>query len=186
MQSPARKRKKRSVARNGQRWNTAVPYMGREEFLQRISEDLDQDLLFEADQYYNVYDGHDGHKAFGRDIPHGIVVRAVVEHREGMAIRAEFLELRGDSLVELPNPNAGGIRDCHGDGNGRAGYIVEDEAGEMRMDEELFLQIEKRDGSSDEEAGMVIDTVKRLSRKDLDDSEDMLKEYLVKEIIGIE
>ena len=33
---------------------------------------------------------------------------------------------------------------------------------------------------------MVIDTVKRLSRKDLDDSEDLLKEYLVKEIIGIE
>ena len=33
---------------------------------------------------------------------------------------------------------------------------------------------------------MVIDTVKRLSRKDLDDSEDLLKEYLMKEIIGIE
>ena len=33
---------------------------------------------------------------------------------------------------------------------------------------------------------MVIDTVKRLSQKDLDDSEDLLKEYLVKEIIGIE
>ena len=77
-----------------------MPYMGREEFLERISEDLDQDLLFEADQYHNVYDGHDDHKAFGRDIPHGIVVRAVVEHREGMAIRAEFLELRGDSMAE--------------------------------------------------------------------------------------
>ena len=136
--------------------------------------------------YYGVYDGHDGHGAHGRDIPHRIVVRAVVEHRDGKPIRAEFLEVRGESLAELPNPNAGGIRDRHADGNGRGGYIVEDEAGEMRMDEELFLQVKKREGGSDEEAGMVIDTVERLSWKDLDDSEDLLKEYLMKEIIGIE
>ena len=185
-QSPAGKPKTRSRPRNRGRYNTAVPFMSRDEFLQRISEDLDQDFPFEADEYYNVYDGHDGHIARGKDIPHRIVVRAVVEHRDGKPIRAEFLEVRGESLAELPNPNAGGIRDRHGDGNGRGGYIVEDEAGEMRMDEELFLQIKKREGSSDQEAGMVIDTVERLSWKDLDDSEDLLKEYLMKEIIGIE
>ena len=185
-QSPARKPKTRSIPRNRGRYNTAVPYMDRDEFLQRISEDLDQDFLFEEDMYYRVYDGHDSHHARGRDIPHQIVVRAVVEHHEGTAVRAEFLELRGGSLAELPNPNAGGIRNLHGDGKGRAGYIMEDETGEMRMDEELFLRIKKREGSSDEEAGMVIDTVERLSRKDLDDSENLLKEYLMKEIIGIE
>ena len=186
MQSPARKREKRSMPRNQGRYNTAVPYMSREKFLEQVSTDLSEDFPFEEDMYYRVYDGHDSHTAHGRDIPHRIVVRAVIEHRDGKPIRAEFLEVRGESLAELPNPNAGGIRDCHGDGNGRAGYIVEDETGEMRMDEELFLQIKKREGSSDEEAGMVIDTVERLTRKDLDDSEDLLKEYLMKEIIGIE
>ena len=190
-QSPARKPKTRSRPRNRGRYNTAVPYMGRDEFLQRISEDLDQDFPFEADEYYNVYDGHDGHSTHGRDIPHRIVIRAVVEHREGTAVRAEFLEVRGDSLAELPNPNAGGIRDFHGDGdpNGRAGFVVEDEAGEMRMDEELFLQIiqmQKRQGSSDEAASMVMDTVERLNWKDLDDNDDLLKEYFMKEIMGIE
>ena len=185
-QSPARKPKTRSIPRNRGRYNTAVPYMDRDEFLQRISEDLDQDFLFEEEKYYRVYNGHDNHHARGRDIPHRIVVRAVVEHHEGTAVRAEFLELRGDSLAELPNPNAGGIRNLHGDGKGRAGYIVEDEAGEMRMDEELHLQIRKRQGSSDEEAGMVMDTVERLSRKDLDDSDDLLRAYLMVEVIGIE
>ena len=190
-QSPARKPKTRSRPRNRGRYNTAVPYMGRDEFLQRISEDLDQDFPFEADESYNAYDGHDGHRTHGRDIPHRIVVRAVVEHREGTTVRAEFLEVRGGSLAELPNPNAGGIRDFHEDGdrNGRAGFVVEDEAGEMRIDEELLVQIiqmQKRQGSSDEAASMVMNTVDRLNWKDLDDNDDLLKEYFMKEIIGIE
>ena len=185
-QSPARQPKTRSIPRNRGRYNTAVPYMGRDEFLQRISEDLDQDFPFEANEYSNVYDGHDGHHTSGRDIPHRIVVRAVVEHREGMAVRAEFLELRGDSLAELPNPNAGGILDCHGDGKGRAGYIVEDETGKIRMDEELYRKIKTHNGSSGQEVDMVMDTVERLSRKDLDDSEDLLREYLMVEVISVE
>ena len=66
---------------------------------------------------------------------------------------------------------------------------MEDEAGEMRIDEELFLQIiqmQKRQGSSDEAASMVMNTVDRLNWKDLDDNDDLLKEYFMKEIIGIE
>ena len=187
-QNPAGKRKTLSIPRSRGTYNTAVPYMGRDEFLQRISEDLDQDFLFEEKYYYQVYNGHDKHRARGRDIPHRIVVRAVVEHHEGTAVRAEFLELRGDSLAELPNPNAGGIRNLHRDrdGKGRTGYIVEDETGKMRMDKKLFVQIQKRQGSSDEEAGMVTDTLERLRRKDLDDSEDVLREYLTIEIMGIE
>ena len=56
----------------------------------------------------------------------------------------------------------------------------------MQMDEELFLRIAKRGESSSEEAGMAIDTVKRLSRNALDDSGNLPKEYLIKEIIGID
>lgn len=84
--------RKRTISRRND--NTGVPFMSREEFLEQISTDLSEAFLFEDDKYYWVYDGFNKHHVLGRNIPRGIAVRAVVEHRDGKPIRAEFLVLQ--------------------------------------------------------------------------------------------
>ena len=65
-------------------------YPSREEFLARLASDLEHRKNREGDGY-------------------SIVVQAVMEHRDGVAIRAEFVETEGPRLAHLPNPNLGRI-----------------------------------------------------------------------------
>ena len=65
-------------------------YPSREEFLARLASDLEHRKNHEGDGY-------------------SIVVQTTVEHRDGAAIRAEFVETEGPRLAHLPNPNMGRI-----------------------------------------------------------------------------
>ena len=167
--------------------NTGVPFMSREEFLEQISTDLSEGFLFEEDIYYWVYDGFNEHHVLGKNLPRGIAVRAVVEHRDGKPIRAKFLEVRGESLTESPDPNAGGILGSHKDENGNWGYVIEDSDGRLRVDVEFWLRTSPLGGhlTTAEDVQQVTDAVKRLSRKDLDDQDEQMEYYLVNEVIGL-
>ena len=167
--------------------NTGMPFMNREEFLKQISTDLSEGYLFEEDMYYRVYDGFNEHHVLGRNIPRGIAVRAVVEHRDGKPIRAEFLEVRGESLAESPDPNAGGILGGHKDENGNCGYVMEDSDGKLRLDVEFWSRTSPfgEHLTTAEDAQQVTAAVKRLSRRDLDDRDESMMHYLVKEVIGL-
>ena len=65
-------------------------YPNREEFLARLTSDLEQ-------RENGEYDGY------------SMVVKAVMEHRGGETVRAEFVETEGPRLAHLPDPNLGRI-----------------------------------------------------------------------------
>ena len=75
--------------------NTAIDvnllYPSREAFLERLADDLEG---------RNRRIKHDGYC---------IAVKAVVEHRNGSPVRAEFVETEGPRLAHLPDPNGGRI-----------------------------------------------------------------------------
>ena len=165
------RRSRRLQRRSAATATTAIPRMSRDEF-------LEQGFTFEPEELYHAYNecehtrvGHGVHSAYGKDIPRGIVIRAVVEHRDGAAVRAEFLELRGDPLAELQDPNANGIQD-HLDG-----FMAEDGTGRMWTDPEML----RESGITEEEVErMVTDLARMLNRRDLDDREDQLRELVFK------
>ena len=65
-------------------------YPSREEFLARLTSDLEH-------RKNGEYDGY------------SIVVKAVMEHRGGETVRTEFVETEGPRLAHLPDPNLGRI-----------------------------------------------------------------------------
>ena len=70
----------------------------------------------------------------------GVIVRAVLFHRKGRPVRAEFRQEYGVFLDHTGDPNAGGIIgkwDHEFDG---PCYLVEDENGKVHMDYELFAE----------------------------------------------
>ena len=71
----------------------------RAEFLERLARDLE------------LRNGRES----GRNDGYSIVVRAVVERREGNAVRAEFVETEGPRLAHLVDPNGGRILDWFAD-----------------------------------------------------------------------
>ena len=167
--------------------NTGIPFMSREEFLEQLSTDLSEGFLFEEDKYYRVYNGFNEHHVLGRNIPRGIVVRAVIEHRDGKPIRAEFLEVRGDPLAELPDPKAGKILDCQEDENGNWGYVMEDSDGRLWVDVEFWSRTSPfgEHLTTAEDARQESDAVKRLSWRDLDDRDESMMHYLVNEVMRL-
>ena len=174
--------------------NTGMPFMSREEFLTRIAEDLDLGYQFEENKHYEVYNEfsrmhHEYHLNADRNIPRQIVVRAVVEHRDGKPVRAEFLEVRGETIAEIPDPNAGGIIDLHREGpHSDLGFVVEDGDGKHRVDSEMHSRIRQmyREGGDEpypEGFQLVREAMKRAaSQRNLDDRDDLLLRYL---LIGI-
>ena len=66
-------------------------YPSREAFLERLADDLEG---------RNRRIKHDGYC---------IAVKAIVEHRNGSPVRAEFVETEGPRLAHLPDPNGGRI-----------------------------------------------------------------------------
>ena len=142
------------------RGNSAIPFMGREEFLAGIAQDMEAGFLFEDEEEYPVYTeflfedkGDDTFPSCrsnligdfhypdppGRVLPRPLMVRATVEHRNGAPVRAEFLETRGEPLAERPDPNAGGIIDAHfGRSAEDMGFVVEDSNGDLRVDYQMF------------------------------------------------
>ena len=180
-----KRRSRRLQRRSAATATTAIPCMSRDEFLEQVLRDLEQGFTFEPEELYHAYNecehtwvGHDVHSAYGKDIPRGIVIRAVVEHRDGAAVRAEFLELRGDPLAELQDPNANGIQNRLDDG-----LMTEDGAGRMWMDPEILQE----SGITEEEAErMASDLARMLNRRDLDDREDRLREFVFRAYFGYE
>ena len=67
----------------------------RDEFLERLARDLE------------LRNGRES----GRNDGYSIVVKAVVERRDGNAVRAEFVETEGPRLAHLVDPNGGRILD---------------------------------------------------------------------------
>ena len=71
-------------------------YPSREAFLERLADDLEGRNRRNRKRRIK----HDGYC---------IVVKAVVEHRNGNPVRAEFVETEGPRLAHLPDPNGGRI-----------------------------------------------------------------------------
>ena len=72
----------------------------RDEFLERLARDLE------------LRNGRES----GRNDGYSIVVKAVVERRDGNAVRAEFVETEGPRLAHLVDPNGGRLLDWFDDG----------------------------------------------------------------------
>ena len=80
----------------------------RDGFLERLARDL---------EFRNGIEK--GIEESGRNDGYSIVVKAVVERRDGNAIRAEFVETEGPRLAHLINPNGGRILEWFPDGYGK-------------------------------------------------------------------
>ena len=74
---------------------------------------------------------------------YSIVVKAVVEHRDGRAVRAEFVEMEGPRLEHLFDPNGGRIL---GQVGGVRGYVVEDQDGNIRPESEMTREESQKCG----------------------------------------
>ena len=95
----------------------------RDEFLERLARDLELRNREES----------------GRNDGYSIVVKAVVERRDGNAIRAEFVETEGPRLTHLVNPNSGRILDWFDDGYDKDFIpMAEDPDGNIVPAEELY------------------------------------------------
>ena len=99
----------------------------RAEFLERLARDLELRNIEES----------------GRNDGYSIVVKAVVERRDGNAVRAEFVETEGPRLAHLVNPNSGRILDWFVDESGKQydkDFIptAEDQDGNIVPAEELY------------------------------------------------
>ena len=164
--------------------DTGIPFMSREKFIGQISRDLDEGCQFEDDEFYGVYNGFNSDCLYGRNIPREIVVRAVVEHRDGKPVRAEFLEVRGSLLAGLPDPNAGGILGIHHGEYEDRGLVVEGQNGQLRVDRNIDSRLSRfcKDASSTSEDNQASrDAAKRLTRRDLDNRDAELARYLLEE-----
>ena len=99
----------------------------RDEFLERLARDLE------------LRNGRES----GRNDGYSIIVRAVVERRDGNAVRAEFVETEGPRLAHLVDPNGGRILEWFADGR-RKQYdkdfipMAEDPDGNIVPAEELL------------------------------------------------
>ena len=144
------------------------PYGSREEFLDWLAQDIED---CQRHRETPQYEGH------------GIVVKAIVEHRNGKAVRAEFLQTNGVLLPHLPEPNRGGILTGGGNQQVGYGYFVEGHDGTIRFDQELHHELTSGDYPSDEGYQAVTNAMERLLQKDIDDQDKILKEDLL-EIIG--
>ena len=69
---------------------------------------------------------------------YSIVVQAVVEHRDGKATRAEFVETEGPRLPHLPDPNLGRILDRLPSPEFKERYIIENPDGSIGINESPF------------------------------------------------
>ena len=100
-------------------------YPSREEFLTRLASDLEHRKNPESDGY-------------------SIVVQAVVEHRrDGMAVRAEFVETEGPRLAHMRDPNLGRILDVVSFNQWEESYLIEDPDGSIRISESPFPCVTK-------------------------------------------
>ena len=125
----------------------------RDEFLERLARDLELRNREES----------------GRNDGYSIVVKAVVERRDGNAIRAEFVETEGPRLAHLVNPNSGRILDWFVDESGK------------QYDEDFIPMAEDLDGNivpAEELYKMSRDifrnTKRMLVRPDLDRQDELL------------
>ena len=174
------------------RGDTRIFSTSRGEFLGQLNQDFDRGFLFEDDEYYEAYsDTFDRITSNFRDIPgrcmpRQIAVRATVEHRDGKPVRAEFLEIRGNRIADLPNPNAGGIRDTYRDENGKWSFVVEESDGTYRMYRAMYKRAREMysRGRDDrpyydvEIARPLMDTLERLALREMDDRDDLLMGFL--------
>ena len=76
--------------------DTHLLYPSREAFLEQLTDDLEGRNRRNRRRRIK----HDGYC---------IVVKAIVEHRDGSPVRAEFVETEGPRLAHLPDPNGGRI-----------------------------------------------------------------------------
>ena len=169
-------------------YDTDIPFMEREEFLARLAEDMGREFSFRDDEkYQNVYHeylnwhGQVMHETLwhphGSTIPRLITVRAVVEHRNGTPVRAEFLEVRGEPIADLPDPNAAGIIGVHGRPDFGEGFVMEDSDGKRWVDTEMMsrmMETQERGYRNPDFEELVHETVMRTSRRDLDDQKDIV------------
>ena len=99
----------------------------RDEFLERLARNLE------------LRNGRES----GRNDGYSIIVKAVVERRDGNAVRAEFVETEGPRLAHLVDPNSGRILEWFADGR-RKQYdedfipMAEDPDGNIVPAEELL------------------------------------------------
>ena len=118
-------RKSQEKTQEKTRWEQIPPqgphmqFYSREGFINGIARDLESDPERKEEEIKGV----------------GMVVKALVEHRDGRTVRAVFVETRDTLLPYLQNPNDGGdilaFLDCrhHGDG-----LFVETPEGEILME----------------------------------------------------
>ena len=121
----------------------------RDEFLERLAEDLELRNRRES----------------GRNDGYSIIVKAVVERRDGNAARAEFVETEGPRLAHLVDPNGGRLLDWF-DGGYNKEFIpmAEDPDGNIVPAEELL------ETSRD----IYRNTERMLVRQDLDRQDEFL------------
>ena len=144
-------------------------YGSRQEFLDWLTQDLD---TYRRQRETNSCNGR------------AVVVKAVVEHRDGKAVRSEFLKTNGVLLPYFPEPNRGGLLAPWRDQRDSVGYFVEDPEGRVRFDQDLYRELNLSENHSDEAAQLVRNAMERLLlRKDLDDQDESLM-YDLLEIIG--
>ena len=75
----------------------------------------------------------------GRNDGYSIIVRAVVERRDGNAIRSEFVETEGPRLAHLVDPNGGRLLDWYDDGYNKEFIpMAEDPDGNIVPAKELY------------------------------------------------
>ena len=105
------------------------PYCDRDEFISWIAEQME-----EMGEMRN-------RRRTARGYEHwGVIVKAVLFHRNGKPVRAEFRQEYGIFLDHAGDPNAGGIiGQWHHEFDGPC-YLVEDENGKVHMDYELFAE----------------------------------------------
>ena len=95
----------------------------RAEFLERLARDL---------EFRNGIES-------GRNDGYSIVVKAVVERRDGNAARAEFVETEGPRLAHLVDPNGGRLLDWYDDGYNKEFIpVAEDPDGNIVPAKELY------------------------------------------------
>ena len=146
-----------------------LPYGSREEFLDWLTHDLE---TYRRQRETKSCDGR------------AVVVKAVVEHRDGKPVRSEFLKTNGVLLPYFPEPNRGGLLAPWRGQADSVGYLVEDPEGRVRFDQDLYRELNLSENHSDEAAQLVRNAMERLLlRKDLDDQDESLM-YDLLEIIG--
>ena len=137
----------------------------RDKFLERLARDLEFRNRIES----------------GRNDGYSIVVKAVVERRDGNAVRAEFVETEGPRLTHLVDPNGGRILEWFADGYDKDFIpMAEDLDGNIVMAEDLDGNILTAKELYETSRDIRRNTQRMLVRPDLDRE----NEYLLISLMG--